>query len=40
MHVATCIHAGIIEIVSPDRGFDQVAKVRPIDPTDFVGDAA
>jgi predicted nucleic acid-binding protein len=32
VHVATCIHEGITDIVSPDRGFDQVAEVRRIDP--------
>ena len=35
VHVATCIHEGIAEIVSPDRGFDQVAEVRRIDPAAF-----
>lgn len=35
VHVATCIHEGITDIVSPDRGFDQVAEVRRIDPTEF-----
>jgi uncharacterized protein len=35
LHVATCIHEGITDIVSPDRGFDQVAEVRRIDPTAF-----
>jgi Predicted nucleic acid-binding protein, contains PIN domain len=40
VHVATCIHEGITKIISPDRGFDQVAEVRRIDPADFVGDAA
>jgi predicted nucleic acid-binding protein len=32
VHVATCIHEGISEIVSPDRGFDAVNEVRRIDP--------
>lgn len=43
VHVATCIHAGITDIVSPDRAFDEVAEVRRIDPIDFadyVGDPA
>jgi predicted nucleic acid-binding protein len=40
VHVATCIHEGISEIISPDRGFDQVAELRRIDPTDFAGDPA
>ena len=40
VHVATCIHEGITDIISPDRGFDLVAEVRRIDPTDFAGDPA
>jgi predicted nucleic acid-binding protein len=40
VHVATCIHEGITEIISPDRGFDQVAEVRRIDPTDFAPEPA
>jgi predicted nucleic acid-binding protein len=32
VHVATCIHEGISEIVSADRGFDQVTELRRIDP--------
>jgi predicted nucleic acid-binding protein len=39
IHVATCIHEGITEIVSTDRGFDQVAEVRRIAPEDFVAPA-
>jgi uncharacterized protein len=35
VHVATCIHEGITDIISPDRGFDQVAEVRRIDPMSF-----
>ena len=35
VHVATCIHEGITEIVSPDPGFDEVAEVRRIDPLAF-----
>ena len=35
VHVATCIHEGISEIISPDRGFDQVAELRRIDPSEF-----
>lgn len=35
VHVATCIHEGITEIVSPDKGFDQVAEVKRIDPLAF-----
>ena len=37
VHVATCIHEGITDIISPDRGFDHVAEVRRIEPTDFGG---
>jgi len=40
LHVATCIHEGITDIISPDRGFDQVAEVRRIDPTAFAADDA
>jgi hypothetical protein len=40
VHVATCIHEGITDIITPDRGFDQVAEVRRIDPTDFAADPA
>ncbi|MBA2718481.1 MAG: type II toxin-antitoxin system VapC family toxin [Chloroflexi bacterium] len=36
VHVATCIHEGIAEIVSTDRGFDGVSEVRRIPPEDFV----
>lgn len=32
IHVATCVEEGIVEIVSPDRGFDDVAEVRRIAP--------
>ena len=35
VHVATCIHEGITEIISPDRGFDQVAELRRLDPASF-----
>lgn len=35
VHVATCVHEGITEIISPDKGFDQVAEVRRIDPMDY-----
>ncbi|MEO7119406.1 MAG: type II toxin-antitoxin system VapC family toxin [Candidatus Limnocylindrales bacterium] len=37
VHVATCQHEGISEIVSPDRGFDLVDGLRRLDPADFVG---
>jgi len=40
VHVATCIHEGIGEILTPDRGFDQVVEIRRIDPTDFASDSA
>lgn len=35
VHVATCIHEGIREIVSADRGYDDVAEVQRIDPVAF-----
>jgi len=35
IHVATCIHEGIGEIISPDRAFDDVREVRRIDPAAF-----
>jgi predicted nucleic acid-binding protein len=35
VHVATCIHEGIDEIITPDRGFDQVAELRRVDPMSF-----
>ena len=40
VHVATCIHEGIGEIISPDRAFDQVHEIRRIDPTEFATDPA
>lgn len=40
VHVATCIHDGITEIVSPDKAFDQVAEVHRIDPAEFAADPA
>jgi predicted nucleic acid-binding protein len=35
IHVATCIHEGISEILSTDRGFDAVREVRRIAPEEF-----
>ncbi|MGZ8514699.1 MAG: type II toxin-antitoxin system VapC family toxin [Candidatus Limnocylindrales bacterium] len=35
VHVATCIHEGITDIISPDRAFDQVHELRRIDPSTF-----
>ncbi|MBA2382843.1 MAG: type II toxin-antitoxin system VapC family toxin [Chloroflexi bacterium] len=35
VHIATCIHEGITEIISPDRGFDRVRELRRIAPEDF-----
>lgn len=35
VHVATCRHEGIEEIISPDRGFDAVEGIHRIDPTAF-----
>ena len=40
IHVATCIQEGISEIVTPDRGFDQVVEIRRIDPTAFAPEPA
>ena len=40
VHVATCIHEGISEIISPDRAFDEVAELRRIDPSEFAADPA
>lgn len=40
VHLATCIHEGISEIISPDRGFDQVAELRRIDPSEFADSPA
>lgn len=36
IHVATCLHEGITEIVSPDRAFDAVRELRRLDPAVFV----
>jgi predicted nucleic acid-binding protein len=35
VHVATCIHEGITEIVSPDTAFDAVREIRRRDPVEF-----
>jgi uncharacterized protein len=35
VHVATCIHEGITEIISPDTGFDVVQELRRLDPVVF-----
>ena len=35
IHVATCLHEGIAEIVSADRAFDAVTEIRRIDPAAF-----
>jgi predicted nucleic acid-binding protein len=35
VHVATCIHEGIVDIVSPDRGFDVVQELHRLPPEDF-----
>jgi predicted nucleic acid-binding protein len=35
VHVATCIQEGIVDIVSPDRGFDVVKELRRVSPEDF-----
>jgi len=39
VHVATCIHEGITEIISPDRASDAVAELRRIDPSEFAAEA-
>ncbi|HWP64123.1 MAG TPA: type II toxin-antitoxin system VapC family toxin [Candidatus Binatia bacterium] len=36
IHVATCLHEGIGEIVSPDRAFDGIPGLRRIDPAAMV----
>lgn len=40
VHVATCLHEGITEIISPDRGFDLVVGLRRIDPSEFAAEPA
>jgi uncharacterized protein len=35
VHVAVCQDEGIAEIISPDRGFDAVAGIRRIDPSEL-----
>lgn len=35
IHVATCVHEGVNEILSTDRGFDAVREVRRIAPEEF-----
>jgi len=40
VHVATCVHEGITEIVSPDRAFDQVAEIRRLDPVELASQLA
>jgi len=35
VHVATCVHEGITQIVSADRAYDDVAEVTRIDPLAF-----
>jgi predicted nucleic acid-binding protein len=35
IHVAVCQHEGIAEIISPDKGFDRVAGLRRIDPSEL-----
>jgi uncharacterized protein len=37
VHVATCREVGITVLVSPDRGFDDVAGLQRVDPGDEVG---
>lgn len=40
VHVATCVHEGITEIVSPDRAFDEVAELRRLDPAELAAQLA
>ena len=35
VHIATCVHEGIPDIVSADRGFDAVTEIRRITPEEF-----
>lgn len=35
VHVATCIHEGITDIISTDRAFDSVREIRRIAPEEF-----
>jgi len=35
VHLATCLHEGIGEIISADRAFDAVTEIRRIDPATF-----
>jgi predicted nucleic acid-binding protein len=35
VHVATCVHEGISQIISADRAYDTVAEVKRIDPLAF-----
>ncbi len=37
VHVATCVHEGIVDIVSPDRGLDDVGEIRRVAPERFAG---
>ena len=34
VHVATCLEEGIDTIISPDRGFDEVAEIKRLDPVE------
>jgi uncharacterized protein len=36
VHVATCVHEGITQIISADLAFDKVAEVKRVDPLAFV----
>lgn len=40
VHVATCVHEGIAEIVSADTSFDAVHEVRRRDPVEFAASLA
>lgn len=39
IHVATCLHEGITEIISADRAFAAVTEIRLIDPAAFAPSA-
>ena len=40
VHVATCVHEGISEIVSPDQAFNGVAELRRLDPVELAAQIA
>lgn len=40
VHLATCVHEGISDIVTADRGFDAVHELRRRDPLEFAASLA